>query len=263
MKTNKFFKTVTNFCKKNESTLHMVATLTGLGMTAYTSITGTIKAVRHVDAKKAELGKDKLTFKETASTVWKDYIPAAGAIVATGANAVCTKIDGDKKVAALATTLDLTTTAYNEYKSKVRDTIGEKEEANIRKEIAEEHIKKEVNDSSELPLDLKYNNIGMLPCRDEVTGKWFWTNSQMIDHALMELTKECEPGTGWLCIADLYSELNVDHKDIGRMAYDLGWNGHVPSISKWFGELNDGTRYMTIDYDWEPERDTHGDLRYR
>ena len=54
---------------------HAPEILTGCAITAGVAatglaITGTIKAVRIVDAKKEELGVDTLGFKETAKAVW-------------------------------------------------------------------------------------------------------------------------------------------------------------------------------------------------
>ena len=262
MKLNNAVRTVTKFCTKNQSTLHMVATLVGLGTTTYAAITGTTKAVKHIDEKKKELGKDKLTVKETAGAVWKDYIPTAVSLVATGANAVATKKDTDKALTAVATTLDLTTTAYNEYRKKVKEVIGEKEEAEIRKEVAKDRVK-EVEAIDDLPLDLKHSTVGMIPCHDLVLGKWFWANSQMIEHAKLEMSKEVNAGTMWISVSDFYYYMGVSVEETGRAANTFGWNGYVPSITKHIEEFSDGSHYMIIDYDYELERDTHGDLRYR
>ena len=84
----------------------------------------------------------KLTKTETVKAAWKPYIP----VVVTGVCSVACIIGANsvhlKRNAALATAYQLSTTAFNEYKEKVVETIGEKKEKVVRQNIAKDKVEK-------------------------------------------------------------------------------------------------------------------------
>lgn len=78
--------------------------------------------------------------KEIIKAVWKEYIPAAGVGIATitcifGANAL-----NKRQQAALMSAYALLDQTYKEYKSKVKEVLGEESEQKVEEAIAEEKI---------------------------------------------------------------------------------------------------------------------------
>ena len=125
---------VMKLVQKNSSTILTFMGAAGVIATAVLTGRATIKAVRIVDEKEA------LSAKEVVKTVWKEYIPAAGIGITTiacifGANAL-----NKKQQAALMSAYALLDQAYKEYKSKVKDVLGEEAEQKVEDAIAEEKV---------------------------------------------------------------------------------------------------------------------------
>lgn len=66
------------------------------------AIKATPRAMKKIEAKKKELGVDKLTVKETIKTCWKDYIPTGGMMMATIGCCIGANVINGKHQAALA-----------------------------------------------------------------------------------------------------------------------------------------------------------------
>ena len=125
---------VMKLVQKNSSTILTCMGAAGVIATAVLTGRATIKAVRIVDEKEA------LSAKEIVKTVWKEYIPAAGIGITTiacifGANAL-----NKRQQAALMSAYALLDQTYKEYKSKVKDVLGEEAEQKVENAIAEEKV---------------------------------------------------------------------------------------------------------------------------
>ena len=152
-------QTVTKFLKGVQSSVskHSPEILTGLGIagmitTTVLAVKATPKALNAIEAEKYrqnearreeaieqgydEVGLvDKLTPVETVKVAWKPYIPA----IVTGTVSIACLIGAsavnNRRNAALATAYQLSTTALNEYKKEVVETIGEKKEKPVKHTI--------------------------------------------------------------------------------------------------------------------------------
>lgn len=130
---------------------HSPEILTGIGIagmitTTVLAVKATPKALDLIKEKKEELNlkqEEKLTPVETVKAAWKPYIPAAAIGVASVVCLIGASSVNSKRSAALATAYNLTATAFNEYKEKTLETVGEKKEQTIRNKVAEERINKE------------------------------------------------------------------------------------------------------------------------
>ena len=74
---------VNGFIKKHSSQLRTISEIVGGGLIIYFTASGTVKAVRKVDAYKKETGRDDLSTKELFQLCWKCYVPAATALAST------------------------------------------------------------------------------------------------------------------------------------------------------------------------------------
>lgn len=88
-----FLQSSGKWIAKHSPTILTVVGSGGVITSTVMAVRATPRAMKKLEAKKKELGKDKLTVKETIQTCWKDYIPTAGVAVGTiccfaGVNAI-------------------------------------------------------------------------------------------------------------------------------------------------------------------------------
>ena len=243
--------------KKNLPAVFTGLNIISTGVAVGTSIYGTIKAMKKID--KLQLGKEKnLTKLEVLKAVWPYYIPAAVSTASAIGCALASNHESQKRILALGTALDLTSASYQAYKDRAKNILGEKEADKLEKEIVKERV--QTIKPEEVPLDLTYQNGGLMPCHDLVTGKWFYTSDEMINQAVIKENKSWV-STQWVPLSDLYDDWGA-YDSKGELFDRIGFNNFV-SISKKHDELADGTKIIVIWYDVDVRRDTYGDLDWR
>lgn len=214
----KVFKDIMNGVSK-----HSPEILTGLGVagmitTTVLAVKATPKALQLIDEKKKEENTDKLTVVETIKATWKPYVPAAVTGVVSvgcliGANSV-----NLKRNAALATAYQLSSTALEDYKEKMIETVGEKKEKAMRDKIAQEKVDKNPVESTNVII----TGNGKTLCYDPQFGQYFESTIDDIKRAVTELNyRMVDKGEEYVSLNDFYDELGVDRIDVGE---DLGWN---------------------------------------
>lgn len=125
---------VMKLVQKNSSTILTCIGAAGVIATAVLTGRATIKAVRIVDESETH------SKKEIVKTVWKEYIPAAGIGIATIACIFGANTLNKRQQAALMSAYALLDQTYKEYKSKVKDVLGEESEQKVEDAIAEEKV---------------------------------------------------------------------------------------------------------------------------
>ena len=129
-------------------TKHSPEILTGLGVigmitTTVMAVKATPKALRMIEKEEYER-KEKLTPIETVKVAWKPYVPAAiTGVVSVGCIIGASSVNA-RRQAALLTAYQVTSTALNEYKDKVIETVGEEKAKEIRDKIVESKQEREV-----------------------------------------------------------------------------------------------------------------------
>ena len=154
-----------------------------------------------------------------------------------------------RRSAALATAYNLTTTAFNEYKEKTLETVGEKKEQIIRNKVAEERINKEPAKQSAIIVTGKGNTR----CFDTVTKQRFISDIETIKSIVNELNRRMVNGEDYISLNDLYYELGLDPTKIGD---ELGWNVSTGLIEIDFSAQldTDGVPCIVLDYTVAPKR---------
>lgn len=141
-----FFKRTGQWIAKHSPTILTAVGSGGVVASVVTAVRATPRAAKKIEAKKAELGVEKLPIKETIKTCWKDYMPTAGLMVGTigcflGANYVNARhqaaiaglyslaeqglIAKDKELAAL--------------KNEMVKNLGEEKAQEIQQKIEQDH----------------------------------------------------------------------------------------------------------------------------
>lgn len=214
---SKFTRSVFTALDKNSPKILMGVGIAGMITTAYLSAKGAPKAVKLLEEKKKELEVDKLTIVETVKTTWKCYAPA----VATGTlSTICLLSSNSistRRTAALATACKLSETAFNEYREKVTEVIGEKKEQEVKDEIAKDEIK---NNPPSPNNTVVFTGSGDILCYDSISGRYFKSTCNKIERIINDLNARIIQ-ENYISLNDFYDELDLPHIDLG---YDLGWN---------------------------------------
>lgn len=228
--------------------------LTGIGIagmitTAVLAVRETPKAIRLIEEKREENGYRPLSKVEMAKTCWKCYVPS----VVTGMFSISCLIGANsvnaRRNAALATAYKLSETAFTEYRDKVVETIGEREEQVIKNNVSKDRIDKKPASNSEIIITEKGNTL----CFDSISGRYFKSDIERIKKAENELNKRmlCEM---YISLNELYDELDLDHIRLGD---ELGWNIDNGLIDLDFSSqiAEDGTPCIVVDYRVAPKYD--------
>jgi len=206
---------------------------------------GGMQAQQELDALLEEVeegraNEELLTFQGKVKTTWKFYIPAGlmtGATVACviGAHSVNTR-----RNAAIMSAYSLTDKAFQEYKEKVVEQLGEKKEQLVRDDIAKDHL--ESNPPSDTTVVIQGDKT---LCYDGVTGRYFESDMQTLRKAVNDINEKC--------INEVYASQNDFYRLIGldpiAIGEEIGWRSdHLLDISFSSHLTGDGVPCLSLDY---------------
>ena len=223
--------------------------IAGMITTTVLAVRATPKALIHIEAKKREEHKDKLTVGETIKVTWKDYIPA----VVTGVSSVACLIGSNtvqaRRTAAIATAYKISEAALTEYKEKVVETIGEKKEKVLREEIAAEKATTQNASTSQVYI----TGGGETLFLDPISMRLFKSDINLVKRAQNEINERMLKSAfyGYASLNDFYEELGLKPTSQGD---DLGWNLDE-MMDMHFGSdiTEDGHPCIVLDYAVAPK----------
>ena len=191
----------------------------------------------------------KLTKTETVKAAWKPYIPA----VVTGVCSVACIIGANsvhlRRNAALATAYQLSTTAFNEYKEKVVETIGEKKEKVVRQNIAKDKVEK--NPVSKTEVFVTGNGTSLF--YDPLSGRYFESDMNKVEKAVNNLNWSMNNGNEpYISLTQLYDELGLSHTGVSD---EIGWKVEDGNIELAVSAqvADDGRPCLVMDFLRAPE----------
>lgn len=161
-------------------------------------------------------GRDaKTRFKDRTKQTWKLYLPTAASGVATiGAIAAAQKVNSNR-TAALAAVYNVTQTAFNEYKAKAVEVLGEKKEKTaIRDSLAKERIAQTGERS-----DVFVLTEGAQLCYDYFSDRYFQSTMEDIKKAMNDTQYEIANNL-YVSLNEFYSRLGLAHIPYGD---EVGW----------------------------------------
>lgn len=193
---------------------------------------------------------DRLKPVEIVKVAWKPYIPAAITGVFSIACVVGASSVHTKRNAALATAYQLSTTALNDYRDKVVETIGVEKADEVRDKVVKEKIEK-----TEIPAP-KANVIESFKdviFHDMAFGQTFYADVETIRKAVNDINSEMLSGQ-YASLNDFYDALNIDRIEIGE---SLGWNisrdGQLEVSYDRTSVTKDGRPCYVLEYHKAPE----------
>ena len=123
------------------------------------AVAATPKAMKLIEEKKEEEGKDHLTPLETIQTTWKCYIPTAIMTLASAGFIIGSCAISTRRYAALGAAYKVIATGYNEYKNKVVETVGEEKAKEINTKVSQEKINNNPPQKQKIILIIKVQKL--------------------------------------------------------------------------------------------------------
>lgn len=162
---------------------------------------------------------DHLKPIEVVKVAWKPYIPAAVTCVTSVACLIGANSVNAKRNAALATAYQLSTTALNEYKEKVIETIGEKKEQTVREKVAQKRVDDNPVSKSEVIITGTNGSVLFL---EPVSMRYFKSDVETIRKIVNDLNYRMTTGMEeYISLSEFYDEIGLSRT---ANSDDIGWN---------------------------------------
>lgn len=156
------------------------------------------------------------TFKYKFDHVWKLYIPAAGSAALTVTAIIMSHRISSRRAAAMAAAFAISERAFEEYRTKVVDKLGEKKERAVRDEIAQDRVNRNpVNNSTVI-----VTGEGDVLCYDDYTGRYFKSSVAKLRKAENDINHQIIHDH-YASLTDLYDKIGLEQTGISEQ---LGWN---------------------------------------
>lgn len=235
------------FTIDNSPLILTVVGVTGTVTTAVLTGKATVKAVRLIDDEN-EVDPETLTNKDKVKLTWHLYIPAVGVGVTTIACVIGANRIGMRRAAAMAAAYSVSERAFEEYREKIVEKIGESKEREARDDLAQDRVnKKSVSDSQVI-----VTGGGDVLCFDQYTARYFQSD--------METLKKAQNDLNYKILNNFYASLNDFYDKIGitRISHgdEVGWNSDRMVELVFSTTMSDDNRpCIAIDFDVSPVRD--------
>jgi hypothetical protein len=219
-------------------------------MTAYLTGKASFKAAEVLAEQDlgARLMNETVDTRDKVQAVWKLYIPAAGTLVATivclvGANQI-----GTRRAAAMAAAFSLSDKAFEEYRKKVVEKIGEKKEQGFRDELAQDSVREDPVVTREVII----TGGGDVLCRDQFSGRYFTSDMESLKSAVNDVNHEVL-NNYYASLTDFYNKIGLPRTSISD---DVGWNSNkLLELEFSTAVTEDGRPCLTVGFRVEPIRD--------
>jgi Family of unknown function (DUF6353) len=239
--------------KDHSTTLLTVAGVGGTIGTALLTGRATFKAADVIAKEQHDLEEElkfpetevKLSKTEKTKLVWHLYLPPVASGVLTVTCIIVAHRISTKQIVALTAAAGISERALQEYKDKVLEKFGAKDNEKIRDDIAQDRVNKHPVDSREIILA----GTGEVLCYDMTTGRYFQSTVEEIKRAENKINSEL--------LQHMSASLAEFHDEIGLPATSytdsVGWGS--PEIFKVvFSTVmsTDGRPCIAIDFERPP-----------
>lgn len=170
---------------------------------------------RNAEAFEQHTFPQEITKKEHIQNTWKFYIPTAVSGPATVGAIIMANHIGTKRAAALAAAYTISEKAFTEYREKVVERIGDKEERDIRNNIVQDRVRQ---------MPPTEGNILMVAGGDHLflemyTGRYFRSDMEKVRKAVNDTNFRINTH-GYASISDFYDLIGLAHTAVSD---EMGW----------------------------------------
>lgn len=224
--------------------------VTGTVTTAVLAGKASYKAALVIDEMERQEGTpldNKERLVKNTQVVWPFYIPAVGMGATTIVCIVGASRIGMRRAAAMAAAYSISERAFEEYRDKVVEKMGENKEQAVRDEVAQDHISRSPVSSHQVIV----TNGGNVLCYDMYTGRYF--NSDM------ETIKKAQNDLNYVLLRESYASLNDFYDKVGldwvSSGDELGWTVGDPLELRFSATISEDQRpCIAIDFSVTPVR---------
>ena len=224
----------------------VTAVLTGRASFKAADIIAEERFAKEVDEPKDT--PDELSKTQKVKLVWKEYLPPVASGVLTITSIVVANKISSKKIAALAVAGGISERALQEYKEKVVERLGERQNTKLRDEIAQERV-------SNAPLSTKeviLAGTGEVLCYDMLSGRYF--------QSTVEEIKRAENKINFEIVQFMRASLSQFYDEVGLpptpYTDSVGWNANNPIELALSTVMSpDGRPCVAVDFTRHPTHD--------
>lgn len=199
------------------------AVLTGMAvsgtvLTGYLTYKGTLKAVETLDSEAINQHVDVTLFKtsDKLKLTWRHYAPAVGTAAATCTCMVMATRISTSRTAAMVAAFTISERAYDQYKDKVVEQLGENKHVKVRDAVAQDQVSAAPGGSLVVVGD------GDVLCFDRWSGRYFQSNMEALNKAANRINHEIIHGT-YASLSQFYDEIGLEHITTSD---ELGWDSN-------------------------------------
>lgn len=186
-----------------------------------------------------------LTTKDKVKITWPLFVPAVGAGITTVSAIFFSHRIAATKSAGLAAAYGISEKAFQEYKEKVVEKLGEKKEGDLRDEIAQDRVNAN---------PVTNNNVIMIAggevlCYDSLNGRYFTSTMERIKKAENDINKRIIQES-YASLAEFYDMIGLDTTEYSNQ---VGWNlNNFLEIKYSTSMTDDGRPCIVMDFLIEP-----------
>lgn len=233
-------RTIEKFAVDNSPLIFTAVGVAGAVTTALLTGKATFKAA-HIFAEESPF----LTNTERVKLVWPYYVAPVCSLGLTVASILMAHQVNTRRGAAMAAAYSLSERAFEQYKDKVVEHLGEKKNRQIKAEVAQENVAKN-NGSREVII-----SSGEVLCYDEFSGRYFTSSVETIRQAMNDVNYQVL-SQNYCALTDFYNKIGLDGNS---MSEELGWNLDLMMEIDFSTVMsNDGRPCVSINFRKSPVR---------
>jgi hypothetical protein len=249
MNLAKLIRQVEKMAADNSPTILTAVGVTGVVGTAYLAGRATVAATRVLDREenfRKVTDKPVMTKREKFEMVWKLYIPPVLSASLTVASIVCANRIGNRRTAAMASAVVLSERAFDEYKTKVVETVGKKKEQEVRAEIAQDRV------NANPPSGTIIVSDGKTLCHDAYSGRYFMSDMETLRRAENDINQQIFR-EDFATLTNFYNNIGLEPTSASS---EMGWNTDK-KLELLFAPIMtpDGRPCLSFDFGVVPHRD--------
>lgn len=157
----------------------------------------------------------ELTLPAKVRLVWRLYIPPVGVGITTVASIIVANKISSKKIAALTVASVISERSLQEYKAKVIEKLGARQNQNIRDEIAQERVT-----NQPVGREVILAGTGEVLCYDMITGRYFQSSVEEIKRAENKINHQLVNFMS-ASLSEFYDEIGLPSTPYTE---SVGWN---------------------------------------
>lgn len=194
--------------------------VTGSIATAVLSAQGSFKAADILASEKTRrrletVHNEPITFRDKVELLWPCYVPAISTGAITVSCIIMANRIGTRRAAAMAAAYAVSRDAFSEYKEKVIEKFGQKQESKLRDEIAEDQVRKNPNNK-----EIVIFGPNEVTCYDSITGRYFKGNVENLRKAENQINRQINQSM-YASLTDFYNLIGLASTPYSN---EVGWN---------------------------------------